>query len=237
MNLPKIAHPVFELTVPSTKQQVRYRPFLVKEEKMLLIAQASDSPVDVFNAITQVVANCIITEGVDVSKFTSFDLEYFFLRLRAKSVSNTVELTYRDNEDGQMYSFEIDLEQVEVKMPEVSVPNTIDIQDGYKLRLKYPLSSVSQAVSQATSEADMMFQVAKQCIDVLFKDSEVYSFADYSDEEIDAFVADLPLQSFQQIRVFAESTPHLYHKLTYTNKNGNERVIELTSLNDFFTLR
>lgn len=237
MNLPKIAHPTFELTLPSTKQQIRYRPFLVKEEKILLIAQASDNPVDIFNAITQVVANCIVTEGVDVNKFTSFDLEYFFMRLRAKSVSNVVELTYRDNEDGQMYSFEVDLEQVEVKMPDVSVANTVDIQDGYKLRLKYPLSSVAQTVSQATTEADVLYAVARQCIDVLFKDSEVYNFSDYSEQEVDEFMADLPVQCFQQIKEFAISTPRLFHRLAYTNKNGNERIIELTSLNDFFTLR
>lgn len=237
MNLPKIAHPTFELTLPSTKQQIRFRPFLVKEEKILLIAQASDNPLDIFNAITQVVANCIVTEGVDVSKFTSFDLEYFFLRLRAKSVSNVVELTYRDNEDQQMYSFEVDLEQVEVKMSEVQVPNTIDIQDGYKLRLKYPLSSVAQTVSQATNEADVLYGVAKQCIDVLFKDSEVYNLSEYGEQEVDEFMANLPVQCFQQIKEFALSTPRLYYKMSYTNKNGNERVIELTSLNDFFTLR
>lgn len=237
MSLPKLDHPTFELTLPSTKQSIRFRPFLVREEKMLLVAQASESTSDMIAAIKQVVTNCIVTEGIDVNNFASFDLEYFFLKLRSKSVNNVVELTYRDNEDDQLYSFSIDLDQVEMKFPEVQVPNIIEVQGGYKLRLKYPTAGALEAMSTAATGTDLFYAAIQQCLDVLFNDNEVYQLSEYSNEEVKELIDDLPVNAFNQIRLFAESAPTMYHELSYTNKLGNKRKIVLQSLNDFFTLR
>lgn len=237
MSLPKLDHPTFELTLPSTKQPVRFRPFLVREEKMLLVAQASEAASDMLAAIKQVITNCIVTEGVDVNSFASFDLEYFFLKLRSKSVNNVVELTYRDNEDDQLYSFSVDLDQVEMKFPEVPINNIIEVQGGYKLRLKYPTAGALDVLSSAESGTELFYMAIQQCLDVLFKDNEVYVLSEYSYEEVKELIDDLPVNSFNQIRLFAESAPRMYHELSYTNKLGNERKITLQSLSDFFTLR
>lgn len=237
MGLPKLDHPTFELILPSTKQTIRFRPFLVREEKMLLVAQASESPNDMLSAIKQVITNCIVTEGVDVNSFASFDLEYFFLKLRSKSVNNVVELTYRDNEDDQLYSFNVDLDQVEIKFPDVQVPNIIDVQGGYKLRLKYPTAGALEAMSTATTNTELFYTAIQQCLDVLFKDNEVYTLSEYQGDEVKELIDDLPVTAFNEIRLFAESAPRMHHELSYTNKLGNERRIVLQSLSDFFTLR
>jgi hypothetical protein len=151
MALPKINYPIFELILPSTKQNVKYRPFLVKEEKILLTAQISGEPQDIINSIKQVINNCIITEGVDVDKVTTFDLEYLFIKIRAKSVNNVITLAYKDLEDEKRYEVEVDLDQIEIKdaelfngmlkvfleriIPEYKKPKKIAVKEGGKKQL------------------------------------------------------------------------------------------------------
>lgn len=236
MKLPILQHPIFELTIPSTKQQIQYRPFVVREEKILLIAQSSNDPRDVITAIQQVINNCVLTEGFNVQELASFDLEYIFLKLRAKSVNNIVELTYKDNEDDQMYTFEVDLDNVDIVFPE-TVPNLVDVGQGYKIKLRYPAASVLQNVSNFEDDNEVLQMVVKNSIELLFNDAEVFKFEDYSDQEISEFVDALPVTCFNEVRVFIDSTPRLRHEINYTNKLGNERKILLQTLSDFFTLR
>lgn len=237
MGLPKFEHPTFELELPSTKQLIRYRPFLVREEKILLMAQTSNSTREVLTAIKQVIENCIITEGVDVNQFAPFDIEYFFIKLRAKSVNNTVELTYRDNEDGDLYSFNVDLEDIKISYPADPVPNIVDLADGFKLQLQYPGAGMFETLPDNPSEIDLLYTVVKNCASVLFKDNESYVLKDYTNEEVEEMIQSFPVKAFQQIRLFAETAPKLRHELTYVNKLGNERKIILQSIDDFFTLR
>lgn len=236
MALPKISHPIFELTLPSTKQQIQYRPFVVREEKILLVAQASQEPSDMLNAIRQVVSNCILSEGVDVNNFASFDLEYFFLKLRSKSVGNIVQLTYRDHEDEQLYTFDVDLDSVQI-VDQPDHTNTIDVPDGYKLTLKYPSSKLLDVAMKSEDEGTLLFNMVKLCADVLYRDNDVYKFSEQTDEEIDEFVSSLPVSCFEDMKKFAYTIPRMQHEIRYTNQLGSERVILLQSLNDFFTLR
>ena len=236
MALPKINHPIFELTLPSTKQTIQYRPFVVREEKILLVAQASQEPKDMINAIRQVVTNCIVTEGVDVNEFASFDLEYFFLKLRSKSVGNIVQLTYRDNEDEQLYTFDVDLDSINI-VDQPNHTNTIDVPDGYKLTLRYPNSKLLDVAMSAEDEGTLLYSMVKLCANTLYRDSEVYNFADQTEEEIDEFVSSLPVKCFEDMKAFLYTIPRIRHEIRYTNQLGNERAITLQNLNDFFTLR
>src|SRR6185295_13101341 len=109
MTIPKIDYPTFELTVPSTKEVIRYRPFLVKEEKILLVAQQTDSLNDILYAMQQIITNCVITPGFNIKKLMLFDIEYIFLKLRASSINNLIDITYKDPEDNKMYTVKINL--------------------------------------------------------------------------------------------------------------------------------
>ena len=141
MALPKTKHPLFDIKIPSTGKPVSFRPFLVKEEKLLLMAKASEDPTDIFKAIKQVINNCAMDKGFDIDKLAIFDLEYVFIRLRAISVNNIVKVSYRDNEDDKIYDFEINLNTVEVVFPE-KISKNIKISDTIGMTMKYPPASI-----------------------------------------------------------------------------------------------
>ena len=137
MPLPKIDKPLFEVTIPSLDRKIKLRPFAVREEKILLMAQQSTDDKEIILAIKQVLNNCIVDPNFDIDSLATFDLEYLFLKLRARSVSNVINVSYRDNEDDKVYDFEIDLDEVDMlKKPEVS--NVIMITDTIGIKMKYP---------------------------------------------------------------------------------------------------
>lgn len=235
MSLPKLSFPTFELTLPSTKQVVKYRPFLVKEEKILLIAQSSEDPSQILNAVKQVLNNCIISEDIDVNSLTTFDIEYMFIKIRAKSVNNIINLTYKDNEDDQKYTFEVDLDEIEVKeFP--GHTNKVALENNDYVLLKYPGPDIAKAVLDSAEEADVFFKIIVNCIDKIFIGGVEYDASKYSEVELDEFLQSLNVSTFKNFQEFFDTMPRLYHELKYTNSNGNERVIKLTNLNDFFTL-
>lgn len=233
--LPKISHPTFSLTLPSTGQQIIYRPFLVKEEKILLIAQQAQDPIETIRAIKIVIQNCIITENIQVDDFATFDLEYFFLKLRSKSVNNIVTLSFKDNDDNQIYDFEIDLEQVELKVPEKH-DNSIQVNDEIVIKLRYPRLEVMEQVRLIDNPTDFVFLLLKNCLHQIQYNGKLINTDQYSNEEVDEFINSLDLNTYQKIQNFFDSIPKLEHILTYTNSNNKEVKIVLNTLNDFFTL-
>lgn len=234
MKLPQIKHPTFSIIVPSTRKEVRYRPFLVKEEKILLFAQQSKDSKDIVSAIKQIITNCVVSENVDVESFTTYDIEYFFLQLRAKSVNDEVKLTYIDNEDQKQYSFDVDLNDIKVMYPE-GHDSVIRITDSASLTLKEPVFSVLEAM-KATTESELAFEAIAKCISVIESEGQVYKVEDFSEEEVMEFVQSLDVLTFQKIQTFFDTMPRLEHVINYKNSLGNERKIVLNSLNDFFTL-
>ncbi len=234
MKLPQIKHPTFSITVPSSKKEVRYRPFLVKEEKILLFAQQSKESKDIVNAIKQIITNCIVSEGVDVDSFTTYDIEYFFLQLRAKSVNDEVKLTYIDNEDEKHYTFEVDLNNIQVTFPEGHDPKIV-ISDTASITLREPVFSVLEAM-KATTESELAFEAIAKCIDIIQSEGQQYKASDFSDEEVMEFVQSLDVVTFQKIQTFFDTMPKLEYIIEYKNSLGNDRKIVLNSLNDFFTL-
>lgn len=235
MPLPKIKHPIFEFTIPSINKKEPFRPFLVKEEKILLMAKSSEDPSDILRAVKQVVNNCAINDSFNVDKLAIFDIEYLFIQLRSISVNNVVKLSYRDNEDQEIYDFEIDLKGVKVKFPE-KIDRVIKITDKTGIQMKYPAASIFDDKEFFGAGDDAYYELIIRCLDKIYDEDDIFDPEDYTREEIEEFLNDLSVDVFEKIQEFMNNVPKVYHKLEYKNKNGNDRVIELTSLTDFFTL-
>lgn len=236
MALPKIDKPLFDLKVPSLDTSIKARPFVVKEEKILLTAQQSGTEKDIVLAIKQVLQNCIVDPTFDTDSLTTFDLEYMFLKLRSRSVSNIIEVSYRDNDDNKVYEFEIDLDTVEM-LQDKPTNNKIMINDEVGIVMKFPSVTVLEGVPEEISATDLVEYLVRSCIDQVFDADEVYLASEQTTEELSEFIDSLDIETFNKIREFFDSLPQLYHKLEYTNSFGEARTIELTTLNDFFTWR
>ena len=234
MALPTIEQPIFEMKIPSTGKNVKFRPFLVREEKILLIAQQGGNDKDVIRAIKQILSACLI-DNIDVDQLATFDLEYMFLKLRARSVNNIVKLAYRDTEDDKVYDFEIDLDQIEIEVKPIN--NKIKVNDEIGIIMKYPAASITDELGEYDNEVDLLLFFVRKCIDQIFDSENVYPANESTEEEINQFIDSLNVQTFEKIREFFDSIPTLSHTLKYTNSNDNERVIELNNLKDFFMWR
>ncbi len=229
-------HPTFELTIPSTKQKVKFRPFLVKEEKLLLMAKQSGEQNDIVNVLKQVINNCDIESAVPLDQLASFDVEYLFLKLRAKSVNNIIDLAYTDFEDDETYKFTLDADEVEISFnPDHT--NIVNLSDKSGIVMKYPSMDLMSKIVENGDVSSWLFSMIKGCMDQYFEDDKIVMFKDSKPEEVDEFVDSLPTTVIKQFETFFDTMPKLYHKLEYTNKRGTDRVIELRTLEDFFTLR
>lgn len=235
MRLPVIQHPVFTLTLPSTQQTVQFRPFLVKEEKILLIAQSSGDQADILRAVKQVIANCIVSDNVNVDDFTTYDLEYFFIKLRSKSIQNVIKLVYRDSQDEELYDVFVDLEEVEVKKG-ADVPDTFEITDGYKVKLRHPRVNIIDQTKNIEDGVDFNFFIVQSCIDKIIVNDIAHDVTQYSHEELAEFIETLPVPAYQHIQQFVDAMPKLEHEIKYTNSKGTEVKITLRTLTDFFSL-
>lgn len=234
--LPKIDHPVYKIKIPSIQKNHSFRPFLVKEEKLLLMAKESGNDTDIFSAIKQIVTNCSIDKNLDINKLSIFDLEYIFLKIRAFSIDNIVKIAYKDEEDGTVYNFEIDLNDINVKFLEKK-SNIIKINDKVGLIMKYPSASLYEDQEFLKTEKNHYFELILKCVDKIYFDEEVYEVKDISRKELEEFIENLKVDVFKQVNDFLTNTPRIEHIISYTNKNGSKREIYLNSLNDFFTWR
>lgn len=231
MTLPKIDQPLFDLIIPSTGKKIAFRPFLVKEEKILLIAQSGGDG-EIIRAIKQIINNCVI-EDINVDDLATFDLEYMFLKLRAKSVNNLIKLSYRDNEDDELYDFEVDLDTIEVEIPK-DINSKIKINETVGMTMKYPSAGISDKISEFENEVELLTFFITNCIDTIYDEETVYVANDYSAKDLNEFLDSLDVSTFDKIREFFEKIPKMRHTINYTNKLGNERTIELSSIRDFF---
>ena len=236
MTLPKISYPTYTIKVPSTKKNVKFRPFLVKEEKLLLMAKESENNADILQSIKQIVNNCCLDENFDNEKLTIFDLEYIFIKLRAFSVDNIVKVSYKDEEDGQNYDFEVDLNAVEVEFPEKN-ENNIKITDTFGILMKYPSASLYEDKDFLNLEKDYLFELIIRCIDKIYEGDNVFEAKNYTMKELGDFLENLDSKTFVSIQDFLMNSPKLLHVMKYKNSLGNEKEIRLSSLNDFFTFR
>ena len=228
--LPKISTPTAEILVPSLNKKLKFRPFLYKEEKILLMAGESDDEKDIILACKEIIEACC-KEEIDVGRLAVFDLEYVFLKLRAISVNNICKVSFTDMEDEKDYDFDINLNQIELVTDE-NHTDVIEIGEGVKIKMKYPTVDITDTIAEAKSEADLIDKMVKVSIDKIYDGETVYE--DYTDEELQDFLDNLPSAASKKIKDFFETMPKLLHIIKYTNSKGTERTITLRSLKDFF---
>lgn len=232
--LPRIEQPLFKMTVPSSKKEIMVRPMLVKEEKILLMAKEGDDFSEKLMAIQQVVANCCKDLG-DISKLTLFDLEYLFLKIRAISIDNIVKIIYRDEDDEKEREFEIDLSTVEVDFKDEK-EDVIPLGKDSGLTLKYPTVSLYKDLKDVSKEEEFMEKLIVHALKTYYVKDEVYDLTKETVPNLIKFVDEnLNTATYYKIREYLESMPTLKHEIKYTNDDGKEKTITLSTLNDFFT--
>jgi len=232
MALPKIDLPIFELTLPSTGKKVKYRPFTVKEEKILLVAQESHDAKQEIMAVKQVVNNCLV--DLEASDLPMFDLEYIMLMLRSKSVDNKIEFQIKDPDTEEDVTLSLDIEDVSLTVSEEAVKE-IKINDDYMLMLRYP-SIDDYATLTEVDNADPLinYLLMVSCLDKIASEDEVFDFKNYTEKEIFAFVDDLSSEVIKGIQTFFETMPKLRHEMKYSNSNGDEKTFVVEGMRSFF---
>lgn len=233
MALPKIDLPIMELTLPSSGEKIKYRPFTVKEEKILLVAQESDEPAAEILAAKQVVNNCLIDK--EVTELAMFDLEYVLLYLRARSVNNLINFTLKDPDTDESVELELDVDQIQVtRDPDHS--KEVKINEDYSLFLKYPtVDEFARMTMMDPNDPLSDYTMLVSCIDYIASEDELHYFKEYQQEEIDDFMDGLDSPVIKGITKFFETAPKLRHEMKYTNSNGDEKTFVVEGMRSFFT--
>jgi hypothetical protein len=238
MPLPKIATPTYELELPSTGQPIQYRPFLVKEEKLLVIALESEDTKQITNSIKNVIKNCIITKGVKVEELPTFDIEYLFLNIRGKSVGEEIEVNIicPDDEETQV-PVKINIDDIKVQKNEEH-STRIKIDDSIMMEMKYP--SLEQFIKNnfdfsGANAIDQSFDLIASCIDKIYTEEEVWTTSDCTKKEINEFLDQMNSSQFKDIEKFFETMPKLSHTIKVKNPNTSvESEVVLEGLSSFF---
>jgi len=238
MPLPKIATPTYELELPSTEQTIQYRPFLVKEEKVLVIALESEDTKQITTAIKSVIKNCILTKGIKVETLPTFDIEYLFLNIRGKSVGEEIEvnLVCPDDEETQV-SVNINLDDIKVQKNEEHT-NQIKIDKSIMMEMRYP--SLEQFIKNNfdfddKSVMDQSFELIASCIDKIYTEDDIWIAEDCTKKEITDFLESMNSSQFKDIEKFFETMPKLSHKVKIKNPNTKvQSEIVLEGLSSFF---
>ena len=240
MPLPQIATPTYELVLPSTGKKIKYRPFLVKEEKILILALESENQKQITDAVKSTLKSCIITKGIKVDELPTFDIEYVFLNIRGKSVGESVDVIVTCPDDNQTtVETKIYIDEIKVKKDE-NHNRDIDLDGIYTLRMKYP--SLNQFVKNNFDVGDDgkiglddSFNVIASCIDVVFSKEDSWSSSDCTKKELDEWLETLDSKQFKAIEKFFETMPKLSHTVKVTNPKTNvESEVTLEGITSFF---
>ena len=233
MPLPVINAPIYELTIPSTGQTVQYRPFLVKEEKILLMANEGGEASEIVRAMKQIIGNCI-QDGYNTDNMPLFDVEYIFLKLRSKSVNEFSEVGFRCPECDEVNRIQIDLSNVEISTNDTN-SNKIELTNDIGLIMKYPqLDSINMNDLQST-DVDTIFNVVSSCVDSIYQGEEIHDSGDYTKQEISEFINNLTQEQFLKIQQFFDTMPKLSHTVPYNcSKCEYDDPLLLEGLQNFF---
>lgn len=244
MKLPKFDLPIYEMTVPSTGKKLKFRPFLVKEQKLLMMALETSNKQDILNAIKQCVENCVQTRGFKIENFASFDLEYFFIQLRAKSVGEVLRTRYTcenivQKEDGMkpcghVMSVEINLMDVKVD-GDVNNSKKIMFTESTGVMMKYPSINVAEILLNSKNGIDFAFDFMVDCIDYIFDKDNIYPAKDIDRAELKEYLENLEQRNFRKIEEFFETLPQIKNTVNSTcPKCGYEHNIVVEGLQSFF---
>ncbi len=240
MPLPKINTPTYELALPSTGKKVRYRPFLVKEEKILIMALESEDMKQISNSVVQILNDCILTRGVKVKDLSTFDIEYLFLNIRAKSIGEDIKVTVTCPDDRKTkVPVTIYVDEIKVIKPK-NHKKDIVLDDKLTLRMKYP--SLSQFISnnfdtddEAEAMVDKTFKVVADCIDTIYTEEDAWEAKDYTPDERIEFVQQLNSKQYKLVEKFFATMPKLSHTIEVVNPNTKEKgSVVLEGLSNFF---
>jgi len=243
MGLPTIAVPEYTLTIPSTEKEVKYRPFLVKEEKILLLALETENQKEILNAIQTIVANCVFDE-IKVAEMPTFDLEYIFLQLRAKSKGEVIDLKYECPKCKTELPVKINIDEIQVTRNDKHTTK-IELDDGLGVVMKYPTMKVQSLVQEfqaaGKSEVESIFDMMFYCIDYIYDQENTYPLKDHTEKEVNDFIDSLTDVHFKKISNFFTTMPMLKHeiKLNCTKKKKDKtcsytETITLSGLQSFF---
>ena len=240
MPLPKISTPTYELALPSTGKKIKYRPFLVKEEKILIMALESENMKQITDAIVQILKDCIITRGVKVQALSTFDIEYLFLNIRAKSVGETVEVNVTCPDDGDTkVQMEIDIDSIKVQKDK-SHKSIIKIDDNISMKLKYPslqeFVENNFEVTDTQSNVDQSLKMITSCIDIIYNEEESWNASDSTQKELEEVIEQLNTKQFKEVENFFTTMPKLSHTIKVKNPNTDvESEVVLEGLGAFFS--
>ena len=239
MPLPKIATPTYELVLPSTGKKIKYRPFLVKEEKILILALESEDTKQITNAIKTILKSCISTRGIKVEDLPTFDIEYIFLNIRGKSVGESIEVLVTCPDDGEtQVERKIFIDEIQVEKDEKHSPD-IKLDHSLTLRMKYPSLNEFIQNNFSTSDEDNTLQasmdIIASCIDVVYSEDESWAAADCTKKELSEWLETLNTSQFKEVETFFETMPKLTHKVMVTNPNTKvESEVVMEGLTSFF---
>ena len=229
MSLPKLNTPVYEAILPSTEKVIKYRPFLVKEEKVLLTAMEDGSQTALMNAIKTILKNCIQGK-VDVDRLPLFDIEYLFLKLRSKSIGEISEIGLKctDMECGGVNQLSINMDEIEITKPK-GHNRKIMISDDVGVMMSYPVMKTS-----GITEEDGM-AIVKDCIEMIFTEEETHERDSFTSKELDEFIDSMDTKQFAKIKEFFDTMPKLQHTINYKcEKCGEDKEVTLQGLDSFF---
>lgn len=233
MALPKIATPTYELSLPSSGEKVEYRPFLVKEEKLLLMAMESGEQKEIANTVKKLISNCT-NDKLKIDDLPMFDIEYLFMQLRIKSVEDTVEINPKCNKCGESVKMKMDLKKVQVVKPKGKIDFNISLTSDIGLTMKYPtLDMMSDMKPGDEAKSDFIFNTIGKCVESVYDNEQVYN--DFSKKELDDFIDSLPQDQFKKVTEFFDKMPKLKHDIKFDCPScKHENSIELSGLQDFF---
>jgi hypothetical protein len=236
MPLPKLVTPTYELELPSTGQKIKYRPFLVKEEKILLLAMESEDEKQMTEAVKSILKNCVQTAKVKVEDLALFDIEYLFLNIRGKSVGEEIELNVTCPDDGvTVVPYTIDIDAIKVQKNK-DHSHIIDMGGDISVVMKYPSMDlfVKNNISQ-NSNVDDVFQIACSCISQIIQGEDVFEASNFSKKELLEFLEGMSTQQFMSVQKFFETMPKLSHTITVKNpETGKDNEIVIEGLASFF---
>jgi hypothetical protein len=240
MPLPKISTPTYEMTLPSTGKKIKYRPFLVREEKILILAMESENMKDITNSIIQILSDCILTENVKIESLATFDIEYLFLNVRARSVGETVDVNITCPDDGEtQVEMSIDIDSIKIQKTR-GHKNIIKLDDELSMKLRYP--SLDQFVEnnfetgEVVSEVGQSLAMISSCIEMIYNQEESWEASEYSRKELDEFLEQMNTKQFKQIEKFFTTMPKLSHIIVVKNpETGVESEVVLEGLASFFS--
>jgi len=235
MALPKLNDsPKYELVIPSTQKAVRFRPYLVKEEKVLMMAMESQDEAQVLGAITDTIAACV-DDNIKISKLTTFDVEYMFIQIRAKSVGESIELNMACKECEHQTAVSVKLDDVKIDVPKVS--NMIELSDQISIEMRWPTytAMLDSSVKGAESSTEQTFLIIAKCIEAVHTEDERIDFQDESYEEQSSFIESLSSKQFEGIRDFLDAMPKMEHTTQWICEECSlENEYTLQGINDFF---